>query len=393
MALVIDTSLCVGCGACVGGCPNGALALENGVAVADENCCVLCGVCVQNCPVGAIDIPREEAHTTNIDQYRDVWVFAERAEALLDVALELTGLARRLADERGTQVVALLSSEKKDEAARLIAAGADRVICAAQPALQQRLEEPYTDWVVALARERRPEILLFGATPFGRSLAPRVAARLQTGLTADCSVLDIDPETGLLRQTRPAFGGNLMATIITPNRRPQMATVRPGVMALPLPDSTRRGVVERDSTAVQAGLVQLLEETQGSGGSQLQKAKIIVSAGRGIGARKNLKLVYALTEKLGGTVGASRALVEMGWARQDQQIGQTGTAVSPDLLIACGISGAIQHLAGIAGAGKVIAINTDPQAPIFGAADYKVVADAAETLQGLLEVLESREER
>ena len=184
-----------------------------------------------------------------------------------------------------------------------------------------------------------------------------------------------------------------MATIVTPNRRPQMATVRPGVMALPLPDSTRRGVVERDSTAVQAGLVQLLEETQGSGGSQLQKAKIIVSAGRGIGARKNLKLVYALAEKLGGTVGASRALVEMGWARQDQQIGQTGTAVSPDLLIACGISGAIQHLAGIAGAGKVIAINTDPQAPIFGAADYKVVADAAETLQGLLEVLESREER
>jgi len=393
MALVIDHSLCVGCGACVGGCPNGALALENGVAVADESCCVLCGVCVQNCPVGAIDIPREEAHTTNIDQYRDVWVFAEREEALLDVALELTGLARRLADERGTQVVALLSSEKKDEAARLIAAGADRVICSAQPALQQRLEEPYTDWVVALARERRPEILLFGATPFGRSLAPRVAARLQTGLTADCSVLDIDPETGLLRQTRPAFGGNLMATIITPNRRPQMATVRPGVMALPLPDSTRRGVVERDSTAVQAGLVQLLEETQGNGGSQLQKAKIIVSAGRGIGARKNLKLVYALAEKLGGTVGASRALVEMGWARQDQQIGQTGTAVSPDLLIACGISGAIQHLAGIAGAGKVIAINTDPQAPIFGAADYKVVADAAETLQGLLEVLESREER
>ena len=393
MALVIDHSLCVGFGACVGGCPNGALALENGVAVADENCCVLCGVCVQNCLVGAIDIPREEAHTTNIDQYRDVWVFAEREEALLDVALELTGLARRLADERGTQVVALLSSEKKDEAARLIAAGADRVICSAQPALQQRLEEPYTDWVVALARERRPEILLFGATPFGRSLAPRVAARLQTGLTADCSVLDIDPETGLLRQTRPAFGGNLMATIVTPNRRPQMATVRPGVMALPLPDSTRRGVVERDSTAVQAGLVQLLEETQGSGGSQLQKAKIIVSAGRGIGARKNLKLVYALAEKLGGTVGASRALVEMGWARQDQQIGQTGTAVSPDLLIACGISGAIQHLAGIAGAGKVIAINTDPQAPIFGAADYKVVADAAETLQGLLEVLESREER
>ena len=388
MALIIDTSLCVGCGACVGGCPNGALELRDGVAAVEENACVLCGVCVQNCPVGAIDIPREAAHTCDVRQYRHVWVFAEREDTLLSVALELTGLARRLADDRGAQVVALLPGDDRAEAAQLIAAGADRVICAPQAALRQRLEEPYTDWVAGLVQQKKPEILLFGATPFGRSLAPRVAARVQTGLTADCNVLDIDPETGLLRQTRPAFGGNLMATIITPQHRPQMATVRPGVMPLPAPDESRRGEVELCGMEIKKGLVQLLEEVRGAGGSQLQKAEIIVSVGRGIGQRKNLKLAEALAEKLGGVMGVSRPLVEMGWATQDRQIGQTGTAVSPKLLIACGISGAIQHLAGIAGAEKVIAVNTDPNAPIFGAADYKIVADAADTLRALIEALE-----
>ena len=385
--LQIDTSLCVGCGACVGGCPQGALELRDGCAAVDDAVCVLCGLCVQNCPVGAIDIPREEAHTEDTEQHRGVWVFAQRHGALLDVSLELTGLARRLAEDKNCHVTALVGGTEAD-AARLIACGADRVIVGAQAELEQQLEGPYADWICRLAEAEKPEILLFGATAFGRSLAPCVAARLQTGLTADCSILDIDPETGLLRQTRPAFGGNLMATIVTPGHRPQMATVRPGVMPMPAPDPARTGEIVTDSAAVAAGLVQLIDEVRGSGGSALQKAEIIVSVGRGIGQRKNMKLAEALAAKLGGVMGVSRPLVEMGWATQDRQIGQTGTAVSPKLLIACGISGAIQHLAGIEGAEKVIAVNTDPNAPIFGAADYKVVADAAETLRALLDALD-----
>ncbi len=388
MALVIDTYLCVGCGTCVGSCPNAALELVNGCAAVREDDCVLCGVCVQNCPVGAIDIPRESAHTENVEQYRGVWVYAQCHGELLGVSLELTGLARRLADEKGSTVTVLLGGGTAREAEQLIAAGADRVILGVQKGLKEQLEAPYADWICRWAVKEKPEILLFGATAFGRSLAPTIAARLGTGLTADCSVLDIDGETGLLRQTRPAFGGNLMATIVTPVHRPQMATVRPGVLPMPEPGTARQGEIITDDEPVERGLVELLEEVRGTGGSQLRRAEIIVSVGRGIGQRKNLKLAQQLADKLGGVMGVSRPLVEMGWATQDQQIGQTGTAVSPRLLIACGISGAIQHLAGIANAGTVIAVNTDPDAPIFGAADYKVVADAAETLRGLLEALE-----
>lgn len=387
MGLIIDKQACVGCGLCVSSCAASALHLEDDHACVDESRCTVCGICVESCPSEAMRIERETASSCDVSLYRDVWVFAEREDALLGVALELVGCARQLADSRGSRVVALLPAGNGAEADSLIAAGADEVLCCTDPLLVSKLEEPYAQWVSTLCAERKPEILLFGATAFGRSLAPRVAARLGTGLTADCNELDIDSETGLLRQTRPAFGGNLMATIVTPAHRPQMATVRPGIMPIPAPDSSRTGTVTETGTDLRPGLVKLLEEIRSEGASGLQKAEIIVSAGRGIGQRKNLQLVYALAEKLGGEVGVSRPLVEMGWARQEQQIGQTGCAVAPKLLITCGISGAIQHLAGIANAETVIAINTDPQAPIFSAADYKVVGDAAETLRDLLDAL------
>ncbi|MBE6929103.1 MAG: electron transfer flavoprotein subunit alpha [Ruminococcaceae bacterium] len=387
MGLVINKDLCIGCGLCVDACSSSALRLEDGYAVLDESLCTLCGICRESCPQEALRIERDEVSTCDVTAYHDVWIFAEREDAMLPVALELTGCARTLADARGCRVAALLPGGTDAEADVLIAAGADMVLTGNDVLLTLKLEEPYAEWFSRLAKDRKPEIMLFGATAFGRSLAPRVAAALGTGLTADCNELTIDPESGLLHQTRPAFGGNLMATIITPTHRPQMATVRPGVMPVPAADPSRRGTVEQVGAELRQGLVKLLSETQSSGGSDLQKAEIIVSAGRGIGQRKNLQLVRDLAEKLGGTMGVSRPLVEMGWARQDQQIGQTGCAVGPKLLITCGISGAIQHLAGIANAETIVAINTDPDAPIFSVADYKLVGDAVEILKTLIEIL------
>jgi len=218
---------------------------------------------------------------------------------------------------------------------------------------------------------------------FGRSLAPRVAARVGTGLTADCTGLDIGAD-GLLQQTRPAFGGNLMATIITAARRPQMATVRPGVFSAAPRAAGRQGEVVRVQQPTGLVLPQVLKTAPGAPGESIAAARVIVSAGRGIGNQKNLELVRRLAERLGGSMGVTRPLVDMGWAPYPCQIGQTGLAVAPDLLVCCGVSGAIQHLAGMGGAKVVVAINSDPQAPIFGAAHYKVVGDAVEILKQLL---------
>ena len=319
-----------------------------------------------------------------------LWVFCEvQAGELLPVGMQLLGRAKALAAESNRPLYAVVLGPIPEGGAKvLVASGADEVLCSDGPALASKLEKPYADCLISLAQKYEPDILLVGATPFGRAFAPRVAAALGTGLTADCTELSIEEESGLLLQTRPAFGGNMMATIRTATQRPQMATVRPGVLPLPEPVETTHCEPIMIPNVDDAGLVQLLRETAISRGADISQSKIIVAAGRGIGQKKNLKLVQALADKLGGQVGASRPLVDMGFCPYSSQIGQTGYSVAPDLLICCGISGAVQHLAGIGGAKTVIAINTDPKAPIFSVADYRIVGDCVSVLENLLQVLD-----
>jgi len=319
-----------------------------------------------------------------------LWVFCEvQTGELLPVGLQLLGRAKTLAAESNRPLYAVVLGQIPQGGAELLcASGADKVLCGDGPALADKLEQPYADCLIDLAQKFLPDILLIGATPFGRAFAPRVAAALGTGLTADCTELSIEEESGLLLQTRPAFGGNMMATIKTATQRPQMATVRPGVLPLPEPAKTAACEPIMVPYTEIAGLVRLLRETAVNKGAEISQSKIIVSAGRGIGQKKNLKLVQALADKLGGQVGASRPLVDMGFCPYSSQIGQTGYSVAPDLLICCGISGAVQHLAGIGGAKTVIAINTDPKAPIFTVADYQIVGDCVTVLEQLLQELD-----
>jgi len=315
-----------------------------------------------------------------------IWIYCETENGgLLPVGIQLIGKARELSEKCQAPLYAVVIGPLEENGVRtLLESGADEVIRSDADVLAEKLERPYADCLIDLAKKFEPSILLVGATPFGRAFAPRVAVALKTGLTADCTQLDIDVETGLLLQTRPAFGGNMMATIRTANSRPQMATVRPGVFALP----EKRDVTDAEPVCVDfnggESAVRLLKELAVTKGEDISQSKIIVSAGRGIGSKKNMKLVKALADKLGGSVGASRPLVDMGYCPYSCQIGQTGVSVSPDLLICCGISGAVQHLAGIGGAKTVIAINQDIQAPIFSVADYKLVGDCVAILEELL---------
>ena len=318
-----------------------------------------------------------------------LWVYCEtEAGALLPVGLQLLGKAAELAKEGHLPLCAVVLGPLTDDSAeQLRHFGADQILWSNGPALTDRLEQPYADCLIELSKAYEPEILLVGATAFGRAFAPRVAAALATGLTADCTRLEMDPDTGLLLQTRPAFGGNMMATIRTADRRPQMATVRPGVFSTPEMTEQAETEVLKIPYEGPTSPVRLLKQIAAVRGTDIGQSKRLVSAGRGIGQKKNMKLVQALADKLGGSVGASRPLVDLGYCPYDCQIGQTGHSVSPELLICCGISGAVQHLAGIGGAKTIIAINTDPTAPIFSVADYKIVGDCVPVLQALLDSL------
>jgi len=379
---------CTGCETCVSACPFGAIEMKDGKAFITD-ACTMCGACVDVCPVQAIEKTAEAgAPAADLSAYKGVWVFAEQHKGeIASVSLELLGEGRKLADKKGAKLAAvLLGAGVRDKAKDLIAHGADVVYMADDPALKEFTDDAYAAVLTALARQHKPEIILAGATAIGRSFFPKVASTLYAGLTADCTMLDIDAATGHLHQTRPAFGGNIMATIVTPNHRPQMATVRHKVMKPAIRDDKRKGEVVAVPYAaagpVRAKVLRTVEELSET--VNICEADIIVAGGRGLGSQKNFHLVQELAKVLGGAVAATRGAVDEGWIPYSHQVGQTGKTVCPKLYIACGISGAIQHTAGMQSSETIVAINKDPDAPIFSVATYGIVGDVHEVLPVLI---------
>ncbi|NLB54915.1 MAG: electron transfer flavoprotein subunit alpha [Lentisphaerae bacterium] len=378
---------CIGCGLCVKTCPFGAIVMEHKIAVIDLDKCTLCGACVEACRFDAIVMHKKAEGQDEVDltQYKDVWVFVEQFDGnIQSVTYELLGEGRKLADSLNMKLCAvLLGHNVEDLSKQLVSRGADRVYLVDKPELAYFQDERYAAALIDMAQKHKPAIILCGATAVGRSLVSRVAITINAGLTADCTGLDIDPETGNLLQTRPAFGGNIMATIISPNNRPQMATVRNKVMKEAEIDESRTGetVIHEIAEAIlkaRTKRLEFIEETEST--VNLSDANIIVSGGRGLQNPENFAVVRELAEVLGAGVGASRAAVDSGWIPYSHQVGQTGKTVCPKIYIACGISGQIQHLAGMSSSDIIVAINKDPEAPIFNFATYGIVGDLFQVL-------------
>ena len=390
MTIIFHSEKCIACGLCVEACPFGVLRLEGDRLVIGDGC-NLCGACIDTCEVEALALPVAEGPAPRPGVPPDgIWVFAEQRKGnLAQVSLELLGEARRLAADLQVPVAAvLLGDEVAPLAPTLLAAGAHKVYLTEHPLLKDFLEESYAAALTELAQRFQPEIILAGATYVGRAFIPKVAAALKTGLTADCTAFSIDLEKRLLLQTRPAFGGNIMATIITPRTYPQMATVRPRVMKPRAPAAASEGQVVRVelNSLNSPGRSRFLNTVQEIRERvPLGAAEVIVSGGRGLKEAKNFRLLEELADLLGGAVGASRGAVDAGWIPYAHQIGQTGKTVAPKLYIACGLSGAAQHLVGMQSSDYIVAINKDPQANIFKVADVGLVGDLFEIVPALIQ--------
>lgn len=394
--LKIDPDICTLCRLCIQNCPFGALeVLDDQVQVNDR--CILCGSCINVCRSQALKIERKQVPQDELEQYRGVyvWVELETKEGRRrpkKVAFELLSKGRLLADQLEQEVVALVIGGPDMEGLDSFADfGVDRVLCCRHELLGEYSTDSYTSVICAVIARKKPAILLYGATPNGRDLAPRVAARLHLGLTADCTGLEIDAG-GQLVQTRPAFGGNIMASIITPETRPQMATVRPNVFAALKSQAPSQPVREDFPVVLQRSALRTRvverQVQESSEQDKINEAEVIVAAGRGCRKADNLSMLRELARLLDGTIAGTRAVVEEGWLGHSRQVGQSGTTVSPDLYIAVGISGAVQHIVGMSSAQTIIAINNDPEAAIFKIASLGIVGDALEILPRLNALLE-----
>jgi electron transfer flavoprotein alpha subunit len=332
----------------------------------------------------------------NLKEYKDVLIYVEQREGHIEkVSLELVSKGREIADTIGCKLKAVVICRDINESPEsLIHIGADEVILVKNDLLEPYATETYTKALVNVIEAHKPEVVMVGATTIGRDLAPRVSARINTGLTADCTSLEVEDATNNLLMTRPAFGGNIMATIMCPNHRPQMSTVRPGVMQLSAPDTSREGVITTfdakiESTDMNIEILEIVKETKTL--ANIEDAHILVSAGRGIGSANNISTLSTLADKLGGTVSGSRAIVDAGWVDRAIQVGQTGKTVRPDVYFACGISGAIQHIAGMEESELIIAINKDETAPIFENADLGIVGDVHKIIPELIKILPEKD--
>jgi len=391
--IIIHKDRCTGCGYCIESCVYNSISIESGLAVIDDSC-QMCGVCSSVCPVDAIEITTEEKKDTNLSEYKGILIFGEaKGSNICPVVYELIGKSRELAAELGEKLFCVVLGHNINEQARALTGyGVDEVYVYDDPNLSVFKDDIYTDLIVDIVDNIKPSIFLLGATSVGRSLGPRIASKLQTGLTADCTALSIDPDTRLLLQTRPAYGGNIMATIICPNSRPQMATVRYKIMkraeAVP---GYKGGFTSleyvADSIRDRVKVREILEEEEEE---SLIEANIIVSGGNGLQNREGFSLLEKLADCFGAeaAVGASRVAVDKGWIDYSHQVGFSGKTVRPRLYIACGISGSVQHLAGMSRSDFVVAINKDPAAPIFKVCDIGLIGDLYDVVPELIKELE-----